>query len=82
MPLARVLENRYFAQLHQYYNQPTANDEQLPLWDKDPPVFPLPPVNTSASAPPTLALLTLGLAGIGFARHRLTTKATVPYKVA
>ena len=35
--IARALENRYFAQLHQYYNQPTDHDEQLPLWDKDPP---------------------------------------------
>jgi hypothetical protein len=36
--IARVLENRYFAQIRQHYaqqhNQP---DEQLPLWDNDPP---------------------------------------------
>ena len=35
--IARVLENRYFAQIRRHYNQYTDNDEQLPLWDKDPP---------------------------------------------
>jgi hypothetical protein len=36
--IARVIENRYFAQIRQHYAQHTAGrDEQLPLWDKDPP---------------------------------------------
>ena len=36
--IARVIENRYFAQLRQHYAQHTTErDEQLLLWDKDPP---------------------------------------------
>ena len=35
--IARCLENRYFAQIRRHYTQHTDNDEQLPLWDKDPP---------------------------------------------
>ena len=36
--LARVIEHRYFAQIRQFYEQPTADDdEQPPLWDNDPP---------------------------------------------
>ena len=35
---APVIENRYFAQIRQHYARPTAEpDEQLPLWDNDPP---------------------------------------------
>jgi hypothetical protein len=36
--IARAIENRYFAQIRQHYDKPTASDdEQLPLWDQDPP---------------------------------------------
>lgn len=36
--IARVIDNRYFAQIRQHYEQPTTtDDEQLSLWDKDPP---------------------------------------------
>ena len=36
--IARLIENRYFAQIRQHYAQHTTeHDEQLPLWDKDPP---------------------------------------------
>ena len=36
--IARVIENRYFAQIRQHYARQTAEpDEQLPLWDNDPP---------------------------------------------
>lgn len=36
--IARGIENRYFAQIRQHYAQHTnERDEQLPLWDKDPP---------------------------------------------
>ncbi|MFT5176620.1 MAG: hypothetical protein ACI8W7_004816 [Gammaproteobacteria bacterium] len=32
--IARVIENRYFVQIRQHYAD---RDEQLRLWDKDPP---------------------------------------------
>ena len=36
--IARVIENRYFAQIRQHYDTPTTNDDQqLPLWEQDPP---------------------------------------------
>ena len=34
--IARVIENRYFAQIRQHHDT-TTDDEQLPLWGQDPP---------------------------------------------
>jgi hypothetical protein len=35
--IAQTIESRYFAQLRQRHPSPNSNDDQLPLWDSDPP---------------------------------------------
>jgi hypothetical protein len=35
--IAATIENRYFAQLCHRQPSPNSNDDQLPLWDTDPP---------------------------------------------